>query len=199
MLFLLHGFGADEQDLLPLAASLPPELVVVSFRAPYANPDSGYRWYDNHKQNGQTDADASQLLASETAVLKRIRELTATFQGDPQRIFIGGFSQGAVVSYLIGLSNPDRFRGVIVLSGAILPAVAKLLAAKGEGSARRHIPFFVGHGSADRTVPFADADQSAMLLAGWHVPLTFHRYDGMGHATNEQEIADLDAWLQGLE
>ena len=199
ILFLMHGFGADEQDLLPLAASLPPEFVVVSFRAPYANPDSGYRWYDNHKQAGQTDGNAPQLLASETAVLKRIDELTIQFKANPQRVFIGGFSQGAVMSYLIGLSHPDRFRGVIVLSGAILPAVSQLLATSGERKGRSQPPFFVGHGSADPTVPFADADQSAMLLSGWHVPLAFHRYEGMGHATSDQEIMDLNVWLQGLE
>ena len=197
-LFLMHGYGADENDLLDVGKSLPPEWLIVSFRAPYANDGGGYRWYDHRTVDGLTDGNPDQLLASEHAVLDGIASVAKQYGIDPHRVFIGGFSQGAVLTYLLALSHPERFRGAVVLSGAILPSELPLLQSQPGFDRRARIPMFVGHGTADTTIPFPLADAASMYLSRWHVPVTFHRYPGMGHAIDSAELADLDAWLAPL-
>lgn len=195
ILFLMHGFGSDEQDLLPLADSLPPELLVISLRAPYLNQSGGYRWYEGTRRDGRIDGNGAQIAISRAAVEASIARLTAQYHADPKRIFVGGFSQGAIMTYALTLSHPDRYRGGIVMSGALLPAIAATL---DPGLDRTHIEMFIGHGSADQTVPFAYADEAAMQLRAWRVPLKFERYPGQGHSVSDAEMADISSWLAPL-
>lgn len=194
ILFLMHGFGSDEQDVISMAPSLPPELIVVSFRAPFSNPSGGYKWFDNHDGHGHLDGDGSQIASSRQLLESAIATLVSQFEADPKRIFVGGFSQGAIMTYALTLAKPDRYRGGVVMSGAILDALNRRLDPK---LTRTNLHLFVGHGTADQRIPFAYADMAAMQLRQWHVDLTFKSYPGMTHEVGAQELADVSAWISG--
>ena len=182
LLVLLHGSGADERDMIGLWSQLPRVFAVVSPRAPFGG-GGGYRWY--RKGAGQ-DAD---IAASLRLIGLVIDSAVARFGADSQRVFIGGFSQGAVMTYEAALRQPGRFRGAAVLSGTLFPAAR----AAAKGGART--PFFIAHGTADDRIPYASATAAQAALAGLGVPVAFHAYPGLGHGTSNAEIADLDAWL----
>lgn len=189
ILFFMHGFGSDENDLIALASSLPPTLTVVSFRAPYAAPNGGYQWYDNQASNAEI---GEQITRSRTAVETSISQLVEHFHADPLRVFVGGFSQGANLTYALTLSRPDRYRGGLVFSGKILPSVAAMLDPATDVS---HLSLFIGHGRADTVIPFAYADNAAMTLRARKVDMTFNSYAGMQHEISQQELSDAATWL----
>lgn len=182
LILLLHGRGADERDMITMWPQLPPQLVVISPRGPFADAGGGYRWY---RRSGNRAAD---IAVSRKVIDLMLENALQRFDADPKRVFIAGFSQGAVMTYEVALREPGRFRGAAVLSGSILSS--------GFPKAdRTQDSFFIGHGTADDRIPFGAAAAARAALETLGVPMSFHRYAGMRHETGEAEIKDFSAWL----
>src|SRR5436190_19633669 len=103
-LVLLHGRGVDENDLFPLLDELDPDrrLLAASARAPLTLPPGGYHWYAVHRI-GFPDPPtfrSTYPLASEW--LDGFLEANGLDHG---KLLLGGFSQGAVMSYALGLGR----------------------------------------------------------------------------------------------
>ena len=185
LIVLLHGSGADEHDMIGLWHDLPSEFVVISPRAPFHDAAGGNRWY---RKGPTQDAD---IAASRKVVDVIVANAVQRFDADPTRVFLGGFSQGAVMTYAVALHEPGRFRGAAVLSGTLFPSETAGLTAQD----RSNEAFFVAHGTADPRIPFAAATAARAVLERLHVPTTFHAYPGMGHAIDAAETRDLSDWL----
>lgn len=186
LIVLLHGSGADERDMIGLWHDLPPDFVVISPRAPFQRPGGGYVWY----RKGATQV-------SDRAVSAKIIDLIVAnsiqrFDADRQRVFVAGFSQGAVMTYEVALREPGTFRGAGVLSGSLLASETKVLSAKTD---RSHEAFFVAHGTADPVIPFRATSAAKATLATLGVPTAFHAYSGMAHTIGLAETRDFSAWL----
>jgi phospholipase/carboxylesterase len=187
LIVLLHGSGADERDMISLWTQLPGDFVVVSPRAPFADGTGGYRWYRRPMAGRAAD-----VAISRTIVDTLIDDAARRFDADPKRIFVGGFSQGAVMAYDIALKEPGRFRGAAILSGSLFPGDAK---GRPAGAGPTRVAFFIGHGTADNRIPFAAATAARAALDRLGVPVSFHAYPGMRHETGAREIDDLGRWL----
>ncbi|KAG5648792.1 hypothetical protein DXG03_000141 [Asterophora parasitica] len=124
----------------------------------------------------------------------------------PSRIVLGGFSQGATMSLLTGLTGERTLAGLVVLSGW-LPLRSKFKAMASPHASS--IPVFWGHGSVDPLVKFQFCkDSSEFLTSQLGIPLvpnqppnenkglSYNIYDGMGHTTNQRELDDLKAWIK---
>jgi phospholipase/carboxylesterase len=185
LIVLLHGSGADERDMIGLWSQLPDTFVVVSPRAPFADSGGGYRWYRKDRR----DAD---IGFSRKIVDLVVENAIKRFDVDPSRVFIGGFSQGAVMTYDLALQEPGRFRGAAVLSGVLMPIDQAALSARTDWS---RASFFIAHGTADDRIPFKAATGAQAALAAHGVPTAFHAYPGMRHAVGGAETRDLSAWL----
>ena len=121
-LVLLHGRGTNEHDLRPLLEVLDPErrLLGVTPRAPLTLPPGGSHWYISSGIPGPDPATFHQALELVSGWLEA---LLAENGLDNDRLLLGGFSQGAVMSYALGLgSGLRRPRGIIALSG-FMPTV----------------------------------------------------------------------------
>ncbi|GLK68339.1 alpha/beta hydrolase [Hansschlegelia plantiphila] len=186
LLVLLHGQGADELDLIGLWPQLPRNFLIVSPRAPFRNANGGYRWY------GGGDGQGVEVSARD--VLSLIGTVSKHYAVDPAEVFVGGFSQGAALSYQLGLTQPARFRGAAALSGAI-PKSAQAPA----GADWSRTAFFIAHGDRDDRIPFASARSAQATLAKLHAPTAFHAYPGMGHQITDAETLDLAEWLAKTE
>src|SRR5438477_5451261 len=106
-LILLHGRGADEADLMGLEGALDPRLTIVSARAPF-RLGPGYAWY-GMEQIGAPDRNT--LHASLEELWTFVSGLPSAYGIDPQRLYLLGFSQGAVMSAALALTVPDKVRG----------------------------------------------------------------------------------------
>jgi phospholipase/carboxylesterase len=191
-LVLLHGRGTDEHDLLPLADALDPQrrLVAVTPRAPIAIPGSpGAYWYVV-RQLGFPDP---QTFGATWPRLAAWLDALPEALGVPwSRTVLGGFSQGAVMSFALGF-GPGRTApaGILALSGFIpsVPGFDPVL------SGREGFPVALGHGAADPVIPvgFAQAARSALLDAG--VDLLYRETPGLPHTIDPGFVPALREWV----
>jgi phospholipase/carboxylesterase len=114
-LVLFHGRGADEHDLFPLLDALDPERRLQGYtpRGPLALPPGGAHWYVVPRV-GYPDPETFRVGYGAAA------DWIDALPFPADRIVIGGFSQGAVMSYALGLGKGrPRPAALLALSGFI--------------------------------------------------------------------------------
>ena len=112
-LVLLHGRGADEGDLFPLLDALDPARRLAGYtpRGPLSLPPGGAHWY---RLGGIPTPDPSTFWPSYQALAEWLDSLPVPLD----RVVLGGFSQGAVMSWALGLGQGrPRPAALICLSG----------------------------------------------------------------------------------
>ena len=185
-LVLLHGRGANELDLLPLADALDPRLFVVAVRAPLTLAQ-GFEWY-RLLEIGR--AEPTSFAAGFDALQRFLADLPRRYPIDPARIFTLGFSQGSVMAGSTFLARPDAVAGTIMLSGYLplsqgIPIDESSLAGR---------PVFVGHGTADPLIPIQWGRQVRDFFSRVGAHLTYHEYP-ITHYVDTDELEDVSAWL----
>jgi phospholipase/carboxylesterase len=186
-LLLLHGRGADERDLLPLADELDPRLFVISVRAPLDLPP-GYEWY---RLLGIGVPEAGSFAGAFGALTHFVESLPNAYPIDPSRLIALGFSQGAVMAGSLLLARPELTRGTAMLSG-YLPLEAGLSVDETKLDDR---PVFVAHGLADPLIPIAAARLARDYFTRVGADLTYREYP-IAHYIGPDELRDVAAWLQ---
>lgn len=192
LLVVLHGRGADEEDLLPIARQLPDELAVLSARGP--DPlGPGYTWYQldlsegglHASQPNEEDFDRSLALVEE--LLEAARE---EYSFDPDRVGLLGFSQGAILSLGALAERPDEYAWVVGLHG-YLPAHYS----ESDLAPAADTPVFLGAGTQDQVIPATRAEDAAERLKRAGLEVTFRTYP-TGHGTSRQEVDDVASWIE---
>ena len=188
-LVLLHGRGADELDLFPLLDVFDPEqrLVAATPRAPLALPPGGWHWYA-FRQVGYPDPETF------GAVYPVLTEWLDTFLEENglahDRLVLGGFSQGGVMTYALGLGRGrPRPAALVVLSGFI-PTVERF-----ELDLSPPLPpVAIGHGTLDQviSVGFGRAARDALREAGADVT---YQETPMAHTIDPAFARELPAWI----
>jgi phospholipase/carboxylesterase len=183
-LVLLHGFGADEHDLLPLARELDPRLRTISLQAPIALEGGGRAWYRLEQTPGGIAFDPEEVAEGETAALEAIEEVARKYP----RPILAGFSQGAGMALSAALRKPELAAGVLALS-AVPPREAPQAAAG--------LRAFLAHGAQDPLIPVELGRATRDLLSRLGAEVTYREYP-MGHMVSGEEIADAREWVAKL-
>lgn len=187
LIILLHGYGANEDDLQPVAQYFPENYIVITPQAPYKIGQQNYQWYTSEKdQNGGFGGRADELNSSIDKVEILTKELQKKYNVLASRTFIGGFSQGANMSYQLGLKDPSLFKGIGVLSGTIFNSLQK----DHEKDKASALKIFIGHGDMYDRIPYTEALQSKKWLDRHHFESELHTYKGMSHSISPEEIQD---------
>jgi phospholipase/carboxylesterase len=187
-LILLHGFGADEHDLVPLGEPFQDRATVVLLRAPEPIPGyPGYQWYAMQGMGMPEPVSWLRALDALHTTLKALREDPTL---DAPRLILGGFSQGALMSASFACRYPDfGLRGLVLLSGYLPDWI--------EVPPLDALPVFVGHGTQDPVLPFAWGDAMATRFETAGAAVERHGYP-MGHAVSSQEMDDLATFIRRL-
>ena len=120
---LCHGYGGDGKDISVLASYWKahlPDTIFICPDAPEicaANP-SGYQWFDLIEQN--SDQILSNSLVAEVKLNKLINEVKEKNDLSSDRIVLGGFSQGCMISLQTGIKRKDKVNSIIGYSGKII-------------------------------------------------------------------------------
>ena len=189
---VLHGRGADERDLLPIAGHFPDELAVVSLRAP-DRLMGGYTWYELDMSAGglhQSQPDPDGFRRSLDLVAESVGAALDAYDLDPDRLGLMGFSQGAIMTCSLLLEAPDRYAWIAALHGYLAAAHADLEPEDVAGT-----PVFVAAGTADQLIPAARAEAAADRLEELGCAVTFETYP-TGHGVGPDELADLVAFVE---
>jgi len=190
LLVLLHGYGADENDLFGLVPYLPEGIAVASVAAPLSPPwpMPGRSWYPIEGLDGR---DASHVTAAAEALLRWLDQTGA------EKIALLGFSQGGAVSVQALRLAPERISAAIVLSGYAAPGD---LPRDPELQELRRAVFW-GRGTHDDVIPPELIAHTAHWLPA-HSDLSGRVYTGLTHSISEEELRDvtqfLTKWLDGL-
>lgn len=190
MLLLLHGRGAGEHDLLPLADVLDPDrrLVAVLPRAPLRLPPGGNHWYVV-REIGRPDPDT--FLPTLRAAGDWMDAVALTHGVEPSRIVVAGFSQGAVMSYALGLGvDRPRPAGIIALSGFVPTVPGFELDLEG----RDGLPVAIGHGSVDPVIGVEWGRRARDLLQSAGMTVRYHE-TVMGHSIDPAFLDELRRWV----
>lgn len=187
---MLHGFGANMQDLAGLAPAINRRgYVYVCPNAPIpfelAPGVIGYGW---HLPRGQ--ATAEDYAQAESLLGDFFDQALGEFRATDGRAALLGFSQGGGMTYRMGLGRPETFAGLMALS-ASLSDPEEL---RPRLPAHRKQPVFVAHGLYDQVVAPDGARRTREFLEAENYQLSYHEYD-MGHEITAETLRDLTTWL----
>jgi len=194
LVIFLHGYGSNEQDLFGMKEGLPATYNYLSVRAPITLEEGSYQWF-RKKGEGAYNGETDDLKASGQILLSFINAAAKKYHTSPDKVFLVGFSQGAIMSYEVGLRHPEALGGIAALSGRILPVLKAELK---PDAARQSLNIFIGHGTDDRRLPYSDGTEANSLLKTLSLTPEFHAYQGVGHSISAEEVQDLNTWLQRL-
>ena len=194
---LLHGFGASMTDLAGLSTMLDRTGYLYFFpNAPIPFPIgpgmTGYAWTPGR---GTVDAHTAERAAerAEELLVGFFDEVAEQHGVTDGGIVMGGFSQGGMMTYRFGLPRPEKFAGLVILSGSV-PNPDGLSDRLPEF---RDQPVFVAHGTQDTMIGVGYARDSREFLASSGYEPEYHEYD-MGHEINNDVMADLGSWLRNV-
>jgi phospholipase/carboxylesterase len=187
LLILLHGRGADEDDLFSLAPAIDVRFAVASIRAPLPTEEGGYTWSESRTPGRYV---GESLRASLTWFQEWLDSL-ASGRVEPQDVYLFGFSAGMAMAGALLLDQPNRYAGAVLLSGALpfdtdVPMTKQRLAG---------VPIFYGHGSFDRVIPADLVTRSAKYLSESSGACLDARLYPIAHEISDTEVRDIDAWL----
>ena len=191
LLILLHGYGSNEHDLIGLAPYLDPRFLIVSARAPHTLMPGGYAWFELDWTPRGIAIDFDQAEESRKLAARFVGEAAAAYAADPRRIYLCGFSQGAIVASGVALTDPDLVAGTVLMSGRV-PDEIRPLVAPPERLAGK--PFLVTHGLYDEVLPIANGRASRAILERLPVDLTYREYP-MAHEVSAESLGDVTTWL----
>lgn len=181
LIVFLHGYGANGNDLLGLAAPMAQHLPGVAYVAPdaperCAGGGFGYQWFPIPWLDGSPQAAADAGLAAASKDLDGLLDRVLAEEGlSPDRLVLVGFSQGAMMAMHVAPRRDRAVAGVVAISGRLMRP--EVLAAE----AIVKPPVLLIHGDQDPVVPFSDMTKAGEALTAAGFPTYGHIMEGTGH------------------
>lgn len=182
-LLLLHGTGADENDLIPLGRSLSPHANLISPRGQVL--ENGMPRFFRRFAEGVLDVE--DLKARTDSLVSFVRAATGKFDLDVNQLTAVGFSNGANIAASVLLRHPTFLRAAILLRPMVPYEPETDVDLSGAA-------VFVGAGRADPMVEASATERLVQILrdAGAEVELS---WSPGGHSLEQEEVAKAQAWL----
>jgi phospholipase/carboxylesterase len=165
--------------------------LVVSARAPVVLGYGSYGWFNIEFTPGGMVADIEQAKKSLLMLPGFIDELVETYGADGRRVYLAGFSQGAMMSLGLTLTRPDKVAGLVAMSGRLPRQVQEH---EPDREALKGKPVLVTHGLYDPVLPVGQGREARDYLASLPVALTYREYP-MAHEVSIESLRDVTAWL----
>ena len=193
ILLLLHGYGSNEDDLFSFSTELPDDYYIVSARAPFDLQYKSYAWYAiNFDADENKFSDHNQARESRDLIAVFIDELMVNYPIDSNKITLIGFSQGAILSYAVALSYPEKIQRVVAMSGYLNIEIIKEDYLKNSFS---NLKVFASHGTVDQVIPVEWGRKAKPILDNLGIETTYKEYP-IGHGVSPQNFYDFKNWLE---
>jgi phospholipase/carboxylesterase len=185
LVILLHGLGADGNDLIGLApywARLLPDAEYLSPNAPFPCDMApyGYQWFSS--QDRSPDAVLGGVRAAAPILDAFIDEALEQRGLGSGELALVGFSQGTMMSLFVGLRRAEPVAGIVGFSGRLL--APELLASE----LRSRPPTLLVHGTEDPLVPYSSLAAAETTLKEAGVPVETVTSVGIGHSIDDQGL-----------
>jgi phospholipase/carboxylesterase len=192
LVVLLHGVGADGDDLIGLAPALARFLPHAAFVAPNGPEPCdmapfGYQWFS--LQDRRPEALLRGVQAAAPLIDAFLDDELARHDLDGRQLALVGFSQGTMMSLYVAPRRRVPLAAVLGFSGALLGAAALKIEAVSRP------PVFLIHGDADEIVPVGALSSAVAGLQAANIPVRFEIRPGLPHAIDPEGIAHGGAFL----
>lgn len=191
-LVMMHGRGANQGDIYELVPYVDKRVMIVAPRAPVKfsdDPRGSFMWYENVQPGTPAPGTLETALEKLAALIDQLEQSTGVTI-DRSQLYIGGFSQGAVMSYALVSAYPELVAGVLAHSGPFSEELAtRLRQANLQGK-----PFFIAHGTRETMLPIDHAQRAVKTLKEAGADVTYREYP-IAHETSDESRRDLADWL----
>ncbi len=183
LVVLLHGIGADGNDLIGLADMLAPRFPNAAFHSPnapepYEDAPFGFQWFPRRPLEDR----AERVRGAETLVNAYVDGLLERYGLAPERCVLVGFSQGCMVSLHTAPRRAAQLAGVVGMSGALITADTL------EAEARSRPPIILVHGDADMVVDPVETAEAGRAFAALGFDVEAHILPGLGHGIDHRAL-----------
>jgi len=185
-LFLMHGIGSNEQNMLSLVNGLEDRFYIFSIRGHLPQPP-GYAFFTIQGYGKPHREVFDEGIRKLTSFIDYACE---DYPLDESQLFLLGFSQGAILSMTLGLTLGSRIKGIIALSGYI-PAFVK---EEYQIQSVDNLSLFISHGVLDQVLPFDWGVANNEYFSGLGADVTFKTYQE-GHTVSMDNHRDFMNWL----
>jgi phospholipase/carboxylesterase len=193
VLFMLHGYGSNEQDLFSFAPHLPDELLIVSLQAPISMGFGSYAWFEiNFEAELGMRSNIIQAKQSLILIENLINDIIKKYSVNQNKSFLLGFSQGSFLSFAYAFKNPNIINNYICLSGYMKEEILKEFAFKNRYN---ELDFFVSHGTQDQIIPIDWAREIPIILEKYKAKYTYKEYP-IGHGVSQENFVDFKLWIE---
>lgn len=188
LVILLHGYGADGNDLIGLSQPLAGVLPNTAFVSPNAPEPSaaapmGRQWFPIPYIDGSSETAMLEGLGRAKAALDAFIDTQIAETGlSANRVALVGFSQGTMMSLEVGLRREEQLAGIVGFSGRLLRAEALTSEIKSKP------PVLLVHGDADEVVPPQSLDDAKVALTTQGVSVEAHSRPGLGHGIDNEGL-----------
>ena len=185
LVILLHGLGADGQDLIGLAphwAQILPNAAFVSPNAPFPCDMApyGFQWFS--VQDRTPEAMLAGVRGSAQALNAFIDQELGNAGLDESKLALVGFSQGTMMSLYVGPRRERTLAGILGFSGRLI--APELLAQE----VVTKPPVLLAHGTMDEVVPFDSMAQAAAGLEAAGIEVETLTCPGIGHGIDQNGL-----------
>ena len=186
LVFVLHGRGADANDLADLAPMIDHGYRFILPNAPKPFEPSpgmtfGFTWFDGWPP------EKSSIVHSRDLLLQFIDEMVTQYPTPPGKIVLCGFSQGALMSIDVGFRTRQKLAGIVAMSGGVyekdLPPFSK------------DIPVLMVHGTADDVIPVLVAHRARRIMEQHGVEPAYYEFP-MGHHVTAESMAVVSEFIR---
>lgn len=186
-LFVMHGIGSNEQNMLTLVGDLDDHFYIFSIRGPLTH-GPGFSYF-TIQEYGKPDRE---VFDQGIMKLTNFIDYAANqYPLDLSRFYLLGFSQGAIIAMTLGLKLGNKIKGVVALSGYIPHFVKE----EYEINPGKELSLFISHGQYDQVLPFEWGKENVNYFSKIGVPITFKTYPE-GHTVSEKNNQDFKEWLR---
>ena len=185
-LFVMHGIGSNEHNMLSLVNGLEDSFFIFSVRG-HLTQGPGFAYFTIQgygKPHREVFDEGIKKLTN------FIDYASINYELDPEQLYLLGFSQGAIVSMTLALTLGNKIKGVVALSGYI-PQFVKEEYRINPG---KHLSVFISHGEYDQVLPYEWGKENVDCFTELGVPVNFRSYPE-GHTVSEKNLQDFQSWI----
>jgi len=190
VIFLLHGYGSNEEDLYSLKEFFPSNFITISLRAPISIGLDSYAWYSiNFENDIDRWIDIDEAIRAKNIIIKDILLHLKDLAFTNERVSLLGFSQGAILSWSIGIEYPNLIKNILPLSGFYHSEITETNLIH-----KDRLNSFSTHGINDQVIPVDWARRGLQSLIEYNINIEFKEYES-GHEINNENLRDVIEWL----
>ena len=155
IVFLLHGFGSNEQDLFSFSPYLSEDVTIVSLRAPISLYPNSFAWYNIYYSGSVKSYDKEAAKLIKDKLISEMSYFIKKYNCDPNRITVIGFSQGAILGHAIAQSS--NIKNLVALSGYVDKDLVTF-------DNNNKTSIYISHGRDDEVIPYKDSFETNLIL-----------------------------------